>query len=690
MTLATGQPAISLRARVRRHVTWLTAAMLALVFVTSALLVLVAESGLRSQRERTLTRQSALITESLASALYSAQTEDQAIHAPDAFLLPNPTEFGELLKQYRSLTSITAVSDNLAVLTHVAQSTSNAADLISALKTLPASEFPPGGDDVSVVVKGRTLVTAGRITDGPGRGGPLLILEFGTEAEIEKRHVMLVVMAVTALTALLLWAGLDQMLAKLVVRPAMDLFQLRTSLDSGDWSKHVRVSGTAEIQALQESTNRMVDRANRLWQVIEWRARHLEQFDPSKRIESQQMADEASRGLRFNQSVAASEPADALPSFVCVGVAMMTECIALSAVVGNVGIADAAADSFPIPLVLMLLGSTGLAYLLGHWAAPKACARTGFNTIALVLSATMALAYGLGAMLSDQLTALMSTRALAAFSAGAMVSAWSCTASSVLRSSLDGRFVSASHLRINVTLLFLGLIAVSITASLSTESILMGLTFTACVATVGHAVTQFGSARNAAQLRHLARTHTRFGSSLRGARHSALSLLLIVIALISVVSPAFQALDESNRYAGLCLVALSIVTGLVVAYSFRTRGLVVTLAAAAVIVAPAMSLPYLGYPDDPLLRSVVTAAALALIAACALTLTALDQAETPAGGGHPLGQAMPQIGLGLIGTALLSASGLDVYASSSAWMVAAAVCALMLRNSLAARSTTGQ
>ena len=149
------------RIRIRVAVAWSAAALSVLVMVLLAVIAITPASRLTADRERTYQRHATVITENLAASLISPDQTALGSQRADALIVASPAALEMLLKAYRQLASISVVSSVGEVVAAAGVATADSAQQIQALRTLPAEQFPPKGDDIATITLSGQTITAG-------------------------------------------------------------------------------------------------------------------------------------------------------------------------------------------------------------------------------------------------------------------------------------------------------------------------------------------------------------------------------------------------------------------------------------------------------------------------------------------------------------------------------------------------
>ena len=669
-----------LRARIGRAIAWLSGALLVVIFITTALLVGVTEPGIRAERERTFKQHSILITENLASALYLPGTGEYPQLEQDVFLAPTAAEFRDLLRQHSALISLTAVGEDLSVLNHAAATPRNVGNILAAFKTLSPKVFPPKDDEVSIVVEGNRLLTAGRVADGPGRGGPLLILEFEADSQFNPVRLMWLVVAFTLLTALLIWGALHHVLSVLVLRPMSSLGKFISRLHSGDWSDRIQFSGTQELQQFQDLTNKSVDRANRLWETIQWRAEHLERFDPSKRAEIRRIVEEAGGSYRFGTAQSPIGTELRVTGVACVGLALVIELTALFSVFGELGALTMAVASLDVPLPALLVLSTGGGYLIGQWLSKPAIDRVGFKVLAIVLQFVCAVAFAASSILATDEFVLVSLRAVAAVCAAALVSAWwHAGAAAVVQGKLSRDRLLLPGNPLALMLPFTPLLTTIVTTT-SFEATFAVLSLTALIAallSVFLPSSFLGLPNSSRDGSTVAPPKAAFAVGTLA--FEALRITLAALAAAFVLDLSVNQPDFTIQYVGLCLVGVALAAGgLLPAGHSRNSIDIVALTAIVLTIPTGFALHY-GTSLSPEILKVLSASSLCLMSACALAIPAPKSSSEAWNGRERPGSTVAATGYGLIGGAIIFGTGLINDVRPEVWVGASAACILIWR-----------
>jgi hypothetical protein len=353
------------RIRIRFTVAWGAAALSTLVMVLLAVIAITPESRLTADRERTYQRQAAVITENLAASLISPDQTSSGGQRADGLIVASPTELEILLKAYRQLASITVVSSDGEVIATAGVELAGSAQRLEALRALPADLFPPKGDDIATITLSGQTITAGRILEGSGHEGPLLILAFSTEGHAQTTRVLLFALSGTTLIALLIWVTLDQLLTRLVFAPLQAIRRFQNNARRGDWLSRLDLDGSLEIRRYAARHNFALDRAARLWETIHWRSRHLERYATEKSAEASDLTARLARGYRFGTQTTSVALASHRASFIPTGLLLIIEFAALLALMCALG---EAATWLAVPFswrMAALLGCSGLGWWLG-------------------------------------------------------------------------------------------------------------------------------------------------------------------------------------------------------------------------------------------------------------------------------------------------------------------------------------
>ena len=381
------------RIRIRVTVAWCAAAMAALVMVLLAVIAMAPESRLKADRERTYQRQATVITENLASSFISPGQIAAGSQRSDGLVVASPAELEVVLKTYRQLASITVASGAGEVIAAVGIAPAGSVQQIEALRALPSDRFPPRGDDIATVTASGRTITAGRILEGPGREGPLLILAFLIDDQTQTTRVLLFALSGTALLALLIWLTLDQLLTRLVFGPLLAIRRVQNSASRGNWIRRVDIGGSLELQRYAARHNSALDRAARLWDTITWRRRYLEHHAAEKSGDAAGVTAGLERGYRFAPQGPAPASASRSVTFAPTALLILIEFAVLFELM--CALSDAA-TWLAVPFswrMAALMGCTGLGLWLGSKVSIRIPGRRDYLIKFAALSLTSAAAH---------------------------------------------------------------------------------------------------------------------------------------------------------------------------------------------------------------------------------------------------------------------------------------------------------
>lgn len=611
------------RIRIRVAVAWSAAALSVLVMVLLAVIAITPASRLTADRERTYQRHATVITENLAASLISPDQTALGSQRADALIVASPAALEMLLKAYRQLASISVVSSVGEVVAAAGVATADSAQQIQALRTLPAEQFPPKGDDIATITLSGQTITAGRILEGPGRGGPLLILAFSTEDPAQTTRVLLFALSGATLFALLIWVTLDQLLTRLVFAPHLAIRRFQNSARRGNWMSRLHLEGSREIQRYAAHHNFALDRAARLWDTINWRRRYLERHAAEKSAEAAELTEGLSRRYRFGTQITALPSAPRRASFIPMGLLLLIEFAALLALMSALGEA-ATWLAVPFPWrMAALLGCTGLGWWLGSNVSVPPQKRRAYLLKLAGLSFVCAAAYLSAASFITSIAGVALPRVGSGFCIAVTFNMW-------MQQTVSTEIPALSTIRNALTrVIFIALFVASLPVILyavMTHSPVEILTI-ASVAALLVAATALLALLSGSE-------DVAFASS-RQVLPQAPSLLVQLVLSVSVLAISFAYLvsiliidfDDSGRYLSLSMFLVALVTGISLPFSLGAKAVWVAMLAGAACGAPSLVLHYLFNATDAVLVSIMLGPAIATIAGSSVAWTALTVPE---------------------------------------------------------------
>ena len=624
MTAPVARPMLKVdRIRIRVTVAWGAAALSALVMALLAVIAIAPASRLTADRERTYQRHATVITENLAATLISSDQTALGSQRADGLIVASPTALEMFLKAYRQLVSISVVSSVGEVVAAAGVELAGAAQQIQALRTLSAEQFPPKGDDIASISLSGQTITAGRILEGPGREGPLLILAFSTEDRAQTTRVLLFALSGTTLLGLLIWVTLDQLLTRLVFAPLLAIRRFQNAARRGNWMSRLHLEGSLEIQRYAAHHNFALDRAARLWDTINWRRRYLERHAAEKSAEAAELTEDLGRRYRFGTQIAALPSASRSASFIPMGLLLLIEFSALLALMSALGEA-AIWLAVPFPWrMAALLGCTGLGWWLGSNVSVPLQNRRAYMVKLAGLSFVCAAAYLSSASFTTSIAGVALPRVVSGFCIAVAFNLW-------IQQAVSDGLPALSSSRISLTRVsFIALFVASLPAILyavMTYSPVQILTIASIVALL--------LAVSALLALLSDREHVAFAPLHRippGAPSHLVQLLLSVSALaisfVYLVSILMIDFDDSSRHLSLSMFLVALVTGICLPFSLGAKAVWVALLAGAACGAPSLVLHYLLNATDAVLVSSMLGPAIAVIAGYAVAWTALTVPE---------------------------------------------------------------
>ncbi len=611
------------RIRIRFTVAWGAAALSTLVMVLLAVIAITPESRLTAERERTYQRQATVITENLAASLISPNQTSPGGQRADGLIAASPTELEILLKTYRQLASIAVVSSDGEVIATAGVELAGSAQQLEALRALPANLFPPKGDDIATITLSGQTITAGRILEGSGREGPLLILAFSTEGHAQTTRVLLFALSGTTLVALLIWVTLDQLLTRLVFAPLQAIRRFQNNARRGNWLSRLDLEGSLEIRRYAARHNFALDRAARLWETIHWRSRHLERYATEKSAEVSDLTARLARGYRFGTQATSLPSASHGASFIPTGLLLLIEFTALLALMCALG---EAATWLAVPFswrMAALLGCTGLGWWLGSNVSLPLQDRRSYLLKLAGLSFVSAAAYLISATFITNIAGVALPRVVSGFCIAVAFNLWMQQTSSTGISALSSSRIALTRV------IFVALFVASlppILYAVMTHSPVGILTMASFVALLP-AATGLPALLSGREDVAFASSHQMPRTAPSHLIQLSLSVSVLAISLVYLVSILVIDYDDSGRYLCLSMFLIAMATGICLPFSLGAKAVWVALLAGAICGAPSLVLHYLLNATDANLVSIMLGPAIALIAGCCVAWTALTVPE---------------------------------------------------------------
>lgn len=607
------------RIRIRLIVAWYAAAMAALVMALLAVIAMAPEARLKADRERTYQRQATVITENLAASLISPGQNPSGSQRSDGLLVASPAELGAVLKTYRQLTSITVASSGGELIAAAGIEPADSVRQIEALRALPSDQFPPRGDDIATVSASGRTITAGRILEGPGREGPLLILAFSSGDQAQTTRVLLFALSGTALLALLIWLTLDQLLSRLVFGPLLKIRRIQKGARRGDWISRVDIGGSLELQRYAARHNSALDRAARLWDTITWRRRHLEHHTAEKSAEAAGVTASLELGYRFAPQRPATASASPSVTFAPTALLILIEFAVLFELMCAL---SEAATWLAVPFswrMASLLACTGLGLWLGSKVSIRIPGRREYLIKFAALSLVCAAAHFLCASFITSIAGVLLPRVASGFSIAVALNLWIVQAASTGATAVLDRRIALTR-AVFITLFAAGspaILYVLMTHS-SVEMITVASVLTLVVAATGlQALLPDPESPS-------------FGASQEMPRASSPHLIqwsiavsVLAIALVYFVAILMIELDDSGRYLSLSMFLVGLAAGISLPFSLGARAIGVALASGAICAAPSLVFYYVIQSEDARLVCIMLSPAIAVIAGCCVARTAL-------------------------------------------------------------------
>lgn len=607
------------RIRIRFAIAWAAATMSALLTVLLAAIAMAPESRLKADRERTYQRQATVITENLAASLIAPGQTPAGSQRSDGVVVASAAELGLVLKAYRQLASITVASSGGEVIAAAGIEPAGSAQQIATLRALPADQFPPRGDHIATVTASGRTITAGRILEGPGREGPLLILAFSSEDLAQSSRMLLFALSGMTLLAVLIWLTLDQLMTLLVFGPLLAIRRAQNGARRGNWISRVDLDGSLELQRHAAFHNSALDRAARLWDTITWRRRHLERHAAEKSVEAAGVTAALARGYRFGPQLAAPRSTHTGVTFAPTALLLLTEFAALFALMYALG---EAATWLAVPFswrMAALLGCTGLGLCLGSAVSPRIRGRRDYLLKFAALSLMCAAAHFACVTFITSVAGVVLSRVASGFCIAAALNMW-------LHQPALGGVHAISGNRIALTrAVFMALFAAispAILYAVMTRSPVEIVTGAAVIALVVAATglqallpdSESGSIASSQGMPQPTSSHF---------IQLSLAVCVMAITLAYFVSVLMIELDDSGRYLSLSMFVAALAAGIGLPFSLRDRAIWVALAAGAICAAPNLVLHYVLNAEEASLVCIMMSPAIAIIAGCCVSQTAL-------------------------------------------------------------------
>lgn len=654
------------RARIRAMVAGLAVTLSALVMMLLAVIATAPASRLNADRDRMMERQATVITENLAASFISPQASRVATGHPDGPIEPSPSELAKALKTYRQLASIMVVSEEWQIIASVGLDSAAQVRQIRALRALPQDRFPPTADDITTASLQGQTITAGRILEGAGRGGPLIILGFAIESEGEISRVLLYTWGGLTMMSLLIWGTLDLILRHLLFAPVLLVTRHHNITRLGNWTQRVHCEGILEIQRYASLYNSALDRAARLWSTIAWRRRHLETHAPEKSAEADRAVALLSSRYQFSATSSPAEATQRIPSIVPIALLVISEFGALLASLYAYGNDSGSVDpnfSWHVATVLMC---TGIGLAAGSIVSRQPQSQHQYRVRLVGVSLLFATAHLSGALLMPGFAAAALPRIVSGFCVAVACDLWMYRALSTWRPPFSWNRIALN--RVLFVVVFTVLSPCVIYGALS-HSHRESLTAASGIAFL---IAMFeGWALLASRERTAVNTtEIRPAPDPFNMTQLAYAVPVTAIAVICLMTISTLELDDSGRYISLVMFFIAISAGISVPFSLGAKGILLALLCGALCAAPGIYAYYLVDASPVSLLHIAVSPAISLIAGSCigfLALTIPEQAISADARGGP-SQAMnarmrfvfQSVGLGCIVAAVAAMTELTV------------------------------
>lgn len=654
MTLSSRIPVRAIRTQLGRKISWAagiaTAVMLSLVTIST----IVADVPLRAERGHTFTRQANLITTNLAASLIAPTGAAAGLHSRDGVIRVDTAQLRAALDSYQRLTAIYVVDEHLSVLVSAGRQVVSAAGLIAELKAQQNTQFPPGDDSIAIARTPDSLITAGRILERPGSDGPLVVLEFRTDAHLEIVHGALLGLAAAIIIGLFVWTAIDQLLRHALLAPLLNAARLERRMSRGNWAVSIRSEGSREIQQFLEARRLAVDRAARLWETIQWRVRFLERVTPGKAIEAAHIAGRATPSHRFGRAPQSSVPPLQFLALGVVGVVLLCELAVQLVLMFTLW------ESIASPLAWF-----GLGLIAGCGYAMRPMTTRADQTIFVSSVLALASSYLVSALFHQQPVVLEAARLVSGFAIAVCLRLG--LGSQVAVESASEWMTRIAYARLGWSAALVAITPVLVIMSMVYEpgtslSLLAALcAFASCTmwASLAWHRESAPSTASPEAKSYLASAATHPKETLEF--RSVLAVFVLAVAITHAVSVCSINTDFSGRFLGLFLMIVALLTGLALPYSFGYRSSRIAVIASALIVVPTTLLyQFTSLAGQPMLL-IVLAPALGLMAGCIVSLAGYGehlrrQASLNRTVTRPAAQRWRRVGILRLGAAFIVAA----------------------------------
>ena len=625
------------RARIRVLVAGIAIMLSALVMILLAVIATAPESRMNADRERTLQRQATVITENLAASLVLTQASVAGSQQMDGLIEPSASELAAALKSYHQLASIVVLGEDLRVIADAGIDLPGRALQIEALRALSEDRFPPGGDDITMLRLNGQILTAGRILEGSGRGGPLLVLGFSSAAGGEVTRVLLYAWGGLTLFGLLIWGTLDQMLRHLILAPLLRVRRHQNIARFGNWTQRIQSEGVLEIQRYASLYNRALDRAARLWSTIDWRRQHLGSNAPDKSAEANGATSLISGRYRFESNSPPSDTRSSYPSFVPIALLALSEFGALLASLCAHGADARTSDASFSWHLSAVLSCTGLGLVIGSRVSPRPGSQPEYQTRLVMLSLLLAAAHLFSAVLTPDFAAVALPRVVSGMCVAAALNLWMHRMMATSRPhSSRSRIALIRTLFFAVFVALLPCVVYAVVSSSNPET----LAVTSGVAFVIACVAGWSSLTRCKRppIENAEVTASPHAFSLLKLACAVPATAVTLICLISILTIE---VDDSGRYIRLVMFFIALSAGIGLPFSLGARGVLLALLVGATCAAPGLYVHYLMNAADTNLLQITVNPAIALIAGSCVAFTALTVPERAASTPASVGQVRP-------------------------------------------------
>jgi len=625
------------RARIRVLVAGIAITLSALVMILLAVIATAPESQLNADRERTLQRQATVITENLAASLILTQASVVGSQQMDGLIEPSASELAAALKTYDQLSSIVVLSEDWRVIAAAGIDLPGRALQIEALRALSEDRFPPGGDDITMVRLQGQILTAGRILEGAGRGGPLLVLGFSSTPGAEVTRVLLYAWGGLTLFGLLIWGTLDQMLRHLILAPLLRIRRHQNIARLGDWTQRIQSEGVLDIQRYASLYNRALDRAARLWSTISWRRQHLGSHAPEKAAEADRATSLLEGHYRFVPNRGSSDTTPPYPSFVPIAILALSEFAALLASLCAQGVDARSLDTGFSWHMTAVLSCTGLGLVIGCRVIPRPDSHAEYQIRLVALSLLLAAAHLSGAWLIPNTAAVAIPRIVSGICVAAALNLWMHRVMTTSRPP-----PSRSRIALVRTLfvaVFAALSPCVIYAVVSSSQIEI-LAVTSGTGLVIACVAGWSSLtrRERPPIENVEGTGSPQTFGLLKLAYAVSATTITLSCLISILTID---VDDSGRYIRLVMFFIALCAGIGLPFSLSARGVLLALLVGATCAAPGLYVHYLMDAANTNLLQITVNPAIGLIAGSSVAFTALTVPERAVSTRAGVGQARP-------------------------------------------------